>query len=114
MRLNPVADGDDDIKVVVSNVAFYLPLALELNYPVIPESWFGGKFALLVNVVNVFADGAHVLLEQIGHLFLGKPDGFTLKLHFQTGFAVFRLIKQYGVVLLSVMVRHRVNLPDTR
>ena len=78
----------------MGDVELNLPFALRLNYPEIPESWFGGKFAFLVYVANMLADGANVFLEQFSHLLLGQPDRFTLKLYLQPCFAVLGLVEK--------------------
>jgi hypothetical protein len=62
----------------VRNRSRHLAPALGLNYSEFPDSCRQVHFALVHDVLNVFADRANVFLEQLGHLPLGQPDGVAL------------------------------------
>jgi hypothetical protein len=46
-----------------------------LNYPVFPDGCPGGEFALVIDGLEVFVDGANILAVKFGHKFLRQPDG---------------------------------------
>lgn len=75
MRL---ADRQDGIEVEVLGVARDTAGTFHLNCPEIPESCVLLKFFGLIDVGQVFVDGAGIDAEQLGHLLLGKPDGLVL------------------------------------
>lgn len=78
MRL---ADRQDGIEVEVLGVARDTAGTFHLNCPEIPESCVLLKFFGLIDVGQVFVDGAGIDGEQLGHLLLGKPDGLVLDAH---------------------------------
>lgn len=78
----------------MDDVPLHLPLPFGLNCPEIPDSWVGGKLALLKHVADVLADGAHILLKQLGHLLLAEPDCFVDQPHFQLGDTVLGGVEQ--------------------
>jgi hypothetical protein len=54
-------------------------LAVSGSYPEFPDNCFLGQFSLGKHVLKVLVDGANVLLEQLCHELLGKPDGVVLE-----------------------------------
>ena len=78
-RLGAIADGYDDVEVVVFNFTLYLALFFLAHYLEFPDSCFAGQFIFVVDVADVFVDGAYVFVKQLCHLRLGQPDGFLLK-----------------------------------
>ena len=54
-------------------------LALGSSYPEFPDSCLPQQFAFTEDVLNMFVDGLHRFLKQVGHLALGQPD--ILKRH---------------------------------
>jgi len=78
MRLDPVAHRDNDVQVVVLNRSGYLAVAFLPNYPEIPDSCLALQLAFGKDVLKMFVDRAHVLVEQVSHLPLGQPDGLAV------------------------------------
>ncbi|MNP82989.1 hypothetical protein D3C76_1817900 [compost metagenome] len=65
------------------------------NYPEIPDSCHLLQFTLCEHIAYVFADGSHILVEQLRHLPLGQPDGLPFQSYLGEVFA-FMLVDQYG------------------
>src|SRR5207248_2061624 len=89
--LDAVAHGDDDIQAVVLRVVL---LAVGGSYPEIPDSCRLLEFPLIEDVADVFADRAHVLLEQVGHHLLRQPDGFSFDANLNPRLAVDGLVEE--------------------
>src|SRR5690606_19138066 len=68
--------------------------ALGSNYPEIPDSCRSLEFPLLIDVSEVFVDGAQVLLEQLGDLGLGEPKSLILEAALDARAAVLGLVQQ--------------------
>ena len=95
MGLDAVADGDDDVEVVMVDRPPNLTVSLGLNCQVLLDGCLGTQFALLENILNVQADILFGRLEQFRHRPLGKPDGIAFKPHLDTGDAILRLVQNY-------------------
>ena len=96
-RFDAVADGDDDVEVVVLKFAVYLAFSFLANDPEFPDSCRARQFVFAVDVADMFVDGAHVFVEQLRHLRLRQPDGFLFKGDLQTDVAVVRGVEVDGV-----------------
>lgn len=46
-------------------LSFNRPIAFDLNYPEIPDSWIFLQFTLIENIANMFTEGAFVLAKQL-------------------------------------------------
>ena len=60
-------------------LSFNRPIAFDLNYPEIPDSWIFLQFTLIENIANMFTEGEFVLAKQLTHLHLSKPNGYHWK-----------------------------------
>jgi len=65
-RPHAIANGEDDVKVVMFNVPAHLPRTFALNYSEIPNSCHRVEFLLIVNVVQVLVYGWDCHLKQLG------------------------------------------------
>jgi len=93
MGFYPVADRDNEAKVVAVDIAFHLPGALLFNYPGFPDSCFGNQFSFVIDVGNMFVDRPYVFLKQFRQLFLAQSGGFIPHLDFNAGSPVFSLVE---------------------
>jgi len=80
--IDPVADGDDRIKVVVSEPASDPPGPFLANYRVILGRCRPFQLFVLIDVLEVQADVVRRSCKQISHLGLGDPQCFSLQPHF--------------------------------
>jgi hypothetical protein len=94
LRLDPVADGDDDIEVVKSggfvricNMDF-LHIAFFLQFPVLED------------IPEMAGDNRLISLEKLHHLRLGEPDRLLPQMDFEQTFPVFSLINDYFPLLI--------------
>lgn len=69
-------------------------LPIGSSYPEIPDNCFLIEFPFGNDVFYMFTDRPHILLEQLGHLFLRQPDGFVEHPDFDAGAPVLGLIEE--------------------
>ena len=82
-RVDPIADGNNRIQIVVIDLTRHLAGTLGLNCSEFPKSCVRADLTLLKDVLQVFVDGWNRDLKQPCHQLLGEPDGFILVAHFQ-------------------------------
>ena len=78
LALDAVTYGDDDIKVVILDLACDLALAFHSNCFQNGNSWIALQFAFIVYVLDVLADGWHLDVEELRHLLLREPNTFVM------------------------------------
>ena len=66
--------------------------ALGLNCSEKPNNWIFNQIAILKDVLDVLANGALGLAEQLGQLLLVQPKSSRLQHHVNAGEAVFALV----------------------
>ena len=88
-----VAQGDDHVQIVISNLSFYLTATLLANCSEIPNSCHLFKLSFFKNMLYMFVNIGFCRLKQIRHLLLGEPDRLILKTHLEAGFSLAILVK---------------------
>ena len=75
--------------------------------PEIPGNCVGRQLAVLEDVSDVFADGTNVLLEQVGHRLLRKPDGLAFHTDLQARASIFGLAEEeFARIAWHHVIRH--------
>ncbi|MPN09462.1 hypothetical protein SDC9_156752 [bioreactor metagenome] len=94
LGLNPVANRNNHVEVVVFQIPFHLPRSLLANCSEIPNSCLRLKFPFSKNIGNMLADISFATLEKLHNHRLRQPDGFIFKPDIQFDLPVFRLINE--------------------
>ena len=90
--LHAVADGDDDVEVVVLDLGSVFPSAAVVANSATTAS--RPQLALLEDVLDVPGDDRLVALEQLGHLPERQPDGLAVEADLDAGAAVLGLVEE--------------------
>lgn len=77
-RVDPIADRDDGIEVVVVHASGHRAAAFLLNYPEFPEGCRWGQLFAVKDILQMFIDRPHVHAEQRSHPLLRQPDRIVL------------------------------------
>ena len=94
MRPCPVADRDDDIEVIVPDIARCLPDSLGLNCCIFRNSCLLSAFSLSKYAAHVVENHRSIALEQRRHLSEGQPYGFSPELHLHADTAACGLVEE--------------------
>lgn len=79
--IDSVTYGNDRVEIVKIHVALNLPAALGLNCSEFPNSCLAPDFALLIDILQVFANRGHAHIKQSCHQLLRQPDRLVLQSH---------------------------------
>ena len=93
--IDPVADGNDDVQVVVLQSAPYPAPAFGLNYREILGSCPFLQLAVGIDVPEMAAHVVNGHIEDPGYLSLGQPDCLLVKAHVHARLTVRRLVNDH-------------------
>ena len=92
LRFDAIADGYDNIQIVIGNLSADLPFALCLNCCKICNSCLFGQFSLGEHIPNMTGNRRLVPPEQFCHLLQCKPDSLIPQADVDFCQAVFGLV----------------------
>jgi hypothetical protein len=91
MGLDEVADGDDDVEVLVLDLPRDLAAALALNRCRFCNGCLEAQLALLEDVLDMPGDDRLVPLEELCHLSERQPGGLSVEAHLDARSAILGL-----------------------
>ncbi len=87
-----VTNRKNHLQIIEINLPGDFPFAFFLNYPEFPDGCFRVKFTFCIDGLDVFIDGADILLVKVRHHFLAQPNRCIFKTDFQAGISALGLI----------------------
>lgn len=108
--LDAIADGNDEVQVVVLDLARNGSTPLGSNLCKFCTGCYGIQFPLPEGATDVLGDDRPLAPEQLGHLLLGEPDGLMVQPHVDPHLAVRCFVEDD---FSARNLRHQQALPAT-